>query len=304
MQYYRTLDRTFPTRPGSRLRIANRSGELTVIGEDREDISIAIQLSVDAENQREGDARIDAIHIPIAETDGDVEIGPPEYDESGGGVVLLGIRIGIGRGAPSINMVARVPRSCAVEAEQRSGPLRISGLGSGLRAESRAGQSQVSDVQGDVVFESRSGTTEIRKIEGDLEVGSRSGRLEIEDVQGHLTLRSRSGSVIVRDVTGELTLDGRSGRIQLEDVRGPVHVRSRAGSVELRGRIQWPVDIEIQSGSVKLAVTRDSAFFMDAETQHGSIRSELPVDYLDRPPAEAPTVRVRTQSGAVRVVAT
>jgi hypothetical protein len=303
VQYYRTLDRTFAAKPGSRLRIANRSGELTVIGEDREDISIAIQISVDAENQREGDARIDAIRIPITEVDGQVEVGPPEYDEQGGRVVLLGIRIGIGRGAPSINMVARVPRSCAVDAEQRSGPLRITGLGAGLRAESRAGQSQVSEVQGDVVFESRSGTTEIREIEGDLQVESRSGRLEIEDVQGRLTLRSRSGSVIVRDVTGELTLDGRSGRIQLEDVRGPVHVRSHAGAVELRGRIQWPVDIEIHSGSVKLAVTRDSAFFMDAETLHGSIRSELPVDYLERPPAEAPTVRVRTHAGPVRVVA-
>jgi DUF4097 and DUF4098 domain-containing protein YvlB len=125
----------------------------------------------------------------------------------------------------------------------------------------------------------------------------------VEGVQGRLTLRSRSGSVVVRDVEGELTLEGRAGRIQLDDIRGPVQVRSHAGAVELRGRIQWPVDIEIHSGSVKLAVTRDSSFFMDAETHHGSIRSELPVDYLERPPVDAPVVRVRTYAGPVRVVA-
>ncbi len=306
MQYYRTIEETFPAAESGRLRISNRSGELTVLGEDREDIALAVQLSVDADNEREGNRALDAIRIPMTAAGGSVEVGPPDFEDRRSTVVVLGVRIGglhLGGVGTRVNMVARVPRGCVVVAEQRSGPLRVSGLSAGLRAESRAGHSEVAEVTGDVVLESRSGTTEVRKVVGDLNVESRSGRLEVESVTGQTVLRSRSGNVFIRDVGGGLSVESRSGRVQMEDVRGPVQVRAHAGAVEFRGRVQRPVDIEVHSGHVKLAVTRDSHFFMDAETNVGSIRSELPVDYLERPPEDAPVVRVRTHAGAVRIVA-
>ncbi|MEX2373889.1 MAG: DUF4097 family beta strand repeat-containing protein, partial [Dehalococcoidia bacterium] len=137
-----------------------------------------------------------------------------------------------------------------------------------------------------------------------LEVESRSGRLEVEGVSGKTTVRSRSGSVVISDIDGPLVVESRAGRIQIEDARGAMRIRSHAGAVEVRGRVVQPIDIELHSGHVKLAVTRDSAFFMDAETHVGSVRSELPVNYLDGPPSDdAPVVRVRTHTGAVRVVA-
>ncbi len=78
---------------------------------------------------------------------------------------------------------------------------------------------------------------------------------------------------------------------------------SASGSVEFRGRVAQPISMEVTAGSVRLAVSRDSGFFLDAESRAGSVRSELPVGYLERPPKDAPTVRVRTQSGTIRVVA-
>jgi len=305
VQYYRNIERTFPAQDSKRLRIANRSGELTVIGEDRQDISLSLQVAVDADNEREGERLLDSIHVPMAAAGGGVEVGPPEFEERRGTVVVLGLRIGslsLGGSGTRLNMVARVPRACAVTAEQRSGPLRVSGLQAGLRAESRNGHSEVTEVAGDVALETRSGTTEVRKVRGDLAVEARSGRLEVESVTGHTRLRSRNGNVLIRDIGGELEVESRSGRVQIDDVRGPVQVRAHSGAVEFRGRIQHPVDIEVHSGLVKLAVTRDSRFFMDAETHVGSIRSELPVDYLERPPEDAPVVRVRTHAGAVRIV--
>ncbi len=305
MQYYRTIERTFPPEDSKRLRISNRSGEMTVLGEDREDIALTVQLAVDADGEREGERRLDAIAIPLAHAGGGVEVGPPEFEDRRSTVTVLGLKIGslnLGGAGTRVNMVARVPRSCVVTAEQRSGPLRVSGLHAGLRAESRAGHSEVAEMSGDIVLETRSGTTEVRKVDGDLTVEARSGRLEVESVTGETRLRSRSGNVLVRDIGGLLSVESRSGRVQMEDVRGPVEVRAHSGAVEFRGRIQHPVDIEVHSGLVKLAVTRDSQFFMDAETHVGSIRSELPVDYLDEPPAEAPVVRVRTHAGAVRIV--
>jgi hypothetical protein len=306
VQYYRTIERSFAVAGQSALSIANRSGELTVIGEDREDIAIAIQLAVSADSEREGRQQLDAMEVPMQESGGHVQVGPPSAEAAGKGmsgtVTIFGIRVGIGAPDTRLDMVARVPRRCLTSAEHRSGPLRITGIHADVTAQSQAGRCEIAEIDGSLRLDSRSGTVEVRAVTGDVSIDSRSGRVEVEDIGGHAQVRSRSGSVSVRDVEGAARIESRSGRVQVEDVRGPVAARAHSGAFEYRGRIAQPMDIDVYSGAVRLAVTRDSAFYMDAETHVGSIRSELPVDYLSRPPEDAPTVRVRTHAGAIRIV--
>jgi hypothetical protein len=305
MQYYRTIERTFRAGERPSLKASNRRGELVIVGEDREDIAFTAQLAVQADSEREGNDQLDRIQIPMNEVDGRVEIGPPLYDETSfGGVTLFGFRVPMTLGfGTRVDMQVRVPRRCAVDVVHRSGALRISGLHGATKAENRTGHAEIRDIQGDVRLDSRSGGVEVQDVRGNVEIDSRSGKVEIEDIAGTLRLVSRSGSVTVRKVTGRVSVQGRSGRLRLEDVTGPVELTAQAGAVEYRGRVQAPITIDVTSGSVRLAVSRDSAFYMDAESRIGSVRSELPVGYLERPPEDAPTVRVRTQTGSIRVVA-
>jgi len=305
VQYHRTVECTFEVGPRPTLRVANSRGELVVVGEDREDIVLVAQLSTDADSEREGEARLDAIRLPTHQAGDIVTVGPPEHDESPtGAVTIFGFRVGVGWGSGTrVAMQLRVPRECTVHAAHRSGTLRAHGLHADLHIESRSGRVEVGDIRGNVRIEARSGGTEARDITGNLTVDVRSGKVEVEQVTGDVRLETRSGSLTARDITGPISIRGRSGRIRLEDVDGRFEVSTTSGSVEYRGRVAHPGTINVHHGSVRLAVTRDSGFYMDAESHNGSVRSELPVDYLERPPADAPTVRVRTHNGSIRVVA-
>jgi hypothetical protein len=304
VQYYRTIERTFEAGERPSLRIANRAGELTVIGEDRADIALKVQVAVEAVGPAEGEARLDQVAIPMSESSGRVEIGPPEHEEPElAGMRVFGIKIGIhGLRGTRIDMQVRVPRDCSVEVSHRSGPLRVVGVRRGVRAESRSGRTEIQDIVEDVFLESRSGASEISKVRGRLYVDSRAGKVEVEDIEGDVKVVGRSGMVSVRQVRGNVSVATRAGRIQLEDVQGAVEAQGHSGTFEYRGRIEHPMTIELHSGAVRLGVTAASSFYLDAETHAGSIRSELPVDYVKPPEPGAPTVRVRTHAASIRVV--
>lgn len=310
MQYYRTIERSFAAGTTPLLRIANRRGDLSIIGEDREDIAFTAQIAVSADNQREGEERLDAIEIPVSQDGDTIVIGEAagEDDEPAGVRFFrqgwhFGIRVGLQMSDTRIDMVARVPRRCRVEASHRSGPARLSGLHASVTVDARSGRTDVREVRGPVRVEGRSGAIEVRDIIGDLAIVSRSGRVEVEEVEGNVALRSRSGHVSIAEVRGRVSVESRSGRVTLRSIDGETRVSSSSGAVEWRGAVRAPLSIEAKTGLIRLAVERGAGFYIDAETRHGSVRSELPVDHLEQPRPDAPVVRLRAQTGAIRIVA-
>jgi DUF4097 and DUF4098 domain-containing protein YvlB len=302
MQYYRTIEHTFEVDHGAELQVENRRGEILITAEERDDIAFIGQLIVNADSERDGEERLDAIELPIAATPSHVSIGPPSYDERTA-LSIFGISLQVPRSGTRVDMQLRVPRHVRVRSMSRSGVSRISGLGDTVFVGSRSGRVELRDIDGDVTVEGRSGGIEVRDVRGDIEVDNRSGKIEVEGVEGAVKVRTRSGATAVQQVTGAVDVQSRSGRLRLGDIGGEVEAHNRSGSVEYRGAIRSPMNIELASGSVRLALPRDAAFWMDAETRAGSIRSELPVDYLKEPDETAPTVRIRTLSGSIRVVA-
>jgi hypothetical protein len=308
MDYHRTLHRTFEAGDRPTLRIANRSGEISVIGEDRTDIELVAQFTASADSEAEGERRLDAMQLPISEEDGVVEIGPPDFGDAAAsgdaGIRIFGIRVGLAlSGGFRGDMQVRVPRKCRLEAHERSGRLRVTGVEESVRVETRSGRTELSSIGGDVHFEGRSGAVEVRAVTGDLRAEVRSGRIEVEGVIGDVELRTRSGRIQVRDVEGRVVAQSHTGRVRVEDVNGPLTLSASTGAVEYRGRIVHTSSFDVARGTVRLAVTQDSSFFLDAETERGTVTADLPVNYMERPPEDAPTVRVRTGRGTVRIVA-
>ncbi len=302
MQYYRTIEHTFEVDQGAELQVENRRGEIVIVAEDRDDITFTGQLVVNADSQRDGEERLDAIQLPITATRTQVTIGPPVYDEQTA-LSIFGISVHLPRMGTRVDMQLHVPRHVRVRALSRSGVTRVSGLEESVYVGTRSGRIELSDIVGGVKIEGRSGGVELRDIKGRVEVGNRSGKIEIEGVEGDVYVKTRSGSISVQRATGNVEVHARSGRLRMEDIDGEVEATNGSGRIEYRGGIGGPMSLDLVSGSVRLAVARDASFWMDAETRSGSIRSELPVDYLKEPDESAPTVRVRTRSGSIRVVA-
>lgn len=300
MQLQRTIEEHAVT--PRRLVAENRAGDLVIVGEERGDVLVTAQVTVEAEDEREGRARLAAVRLPVAGSKDGLTVGPPELPRDEPPLVHVLRHLGINKGTRIAIRIA-VPMDVAVRAVQRAGSVRVTGLRSGVEVEVYAGAAHVSDVTGRVRVVTRLGSATLADIRGDASVDSRAGRVQVDRVGGALLVSARRGSVVARNIGDTVDIDARGGKVVLEDIRGAARVRTRAGSVEWRGKVSAPVDLESRAGGVRLAVTPDSAFWVDAEAHAGSVRSELPVDYLRKPDAKAPTVKLRAHAGVIRIVA-
>lgn len=300
MQYSRSIEEHAAT--PRRLIVEDRAGELVIVGEDRQDVLITAQVTVHADDEREARERLAAVRLPIAGSRDTLTVGPPELPPGEPPLMQVLRHFGIQRGT-QISIRIAVPQSVLVRAVQRAGSLRVSGIEGPCEVEVHAGPVQVSDIRGALRVETRIGSTRLADIGGDVLVDSRAGRVLADRIGGSFRVTARRGTVIARGVGGAVDIDARGGKVVLEDVAGAARVRTRAGSVEWRGKIGAPVDLESRAGSLRLAVTPESAFWVDAEAHAGSVRSELSVDYLRKPDAGAPTAKLRAHAGVIRIVA-
>ncbi len=300
MEYTRSLERNFPMPAGGLLRVQNRRGETVIRGEDREDIVVTAQIRINAMTRREAEDRFDAFELPMGETGRAIEIGPPRYDEPHP-AVLLGFSFSRFMKGPRLDLLIRVPREIQIEAENQTGSLRVDGIVGRCSLGTQRGTVEALNIEGELKIEGKTGRVEARHINGPLTIEARSGKVTVEDVRGDVEISTSTGSVEIADVVGECRAKTRTGRIRLHDVDGPMQLRAKTGSVEYTGRMVHDANIRVRTGAVLLAITRDSAFFIDAETRTGPVSADLPVNYLEEPPEDAATVRVRTTTGAIRI---
>jgi len=216
--------------------------------------------------------------------------------------VVFGISLGRFMRGPRLDLVIRTPRQVEVQAETQTGTVELAQISGGVRAGSQRGTITVSDVAGRVRVEGRTGRVQVQRVEGPVSVDARSGRVSVEEVTGAVSAMTSTGRIEVRQVRGECRAETRTGKVSVSDVDGALTLSTQTGALEVRGRIAHDANLRVRTGSITLAVTRDSAFFIDAETRTGSVTADLPVNYLSEPPADAPTVRARAVTGSIRVV--
>jgi putative adhesin len=147
----------------------------------------------------------------------------------------------------SLDLIVEVPKTLALDVEDRSGDLEIRGVGqldlvdhSGdvtiedvggrLRVHDGSGELRIRDVRGDVTLEDGSGGVHLQTIRGSVTVDrDGSGEFEAENVTGSVRIASKgSGSVDVAHVGGDFVVNRKgSGSIEHRDVRGRVDVPER-----------------------------------------------------------------------------
>jgi DUF4097 and DUF4098 domain-containing protein YvlB len=265
MEFLRTLTRDFEVGDKAELAIDNRAGMVTARSEDTKRVRVEIVARLWAESEDEADDQME--------------------------LVARGVR------QESKRVIIRAP------ALPQSSLFMLFGRGSRIEYQVTAPRSSTGTVL------SRSGRVEIENLAGPLSVEARSGRVAVRQIRGDTRIVSRSGSVQaasigvrVSDCAGSAIVVSRSGSVQIEDVGGSIKIESHSGSVRYEGAVRGDFDINVRSGSMRLSVDSDSSFFLDAESAHGAVRSDMP---LRRGGAAAraggPTVRVRTRSGSIHI---
>lgn len=297
MEYIRTFNKEFDV--GDRLELSadTRAGSLTVRGEDTQTARIEVVARLWAEDAAEADAQADLIERGISHSGGRLVIKAPTLLRPGPFLIF-------GR-SPRIDYQVTVPRATDASIVNRSGRVEVERIAGPLVLESRSGRVSVREIGSDAKVASRSGTVQIESIAGTLSVESRSGTVRVRACEQDANVVARSGTVQIEDIGGALKLDSRSGMVNLSDVKGSVTVHTASGSVRYEGRVGGPFDIDVVSGSVRLHVDPDSRFFLDAESAHGSVQSDLPPlrkgSQRGGEGEGGPTLRVRTRSGSIHI---
>lgn len=141
----------------------------------------------------------------------------------------------------SIDYEIKAPASVALNLRSGSGDLEVDGLGRFLAASTGSGSIRSHGVHGPATLDSGSGDVEL-------------------DETGMGDVKARSGS----------------GNIHVHGINGALAARTGSGDIEADGHLHGPSTLSSGSGGVRLLVTPDSRFNLEASTGSGDLRVHLP----------------------------
>jgi hypothetical protein len=145
----------------------------------------------------------------------------------------------------SLDLVVEVPKTLALDVEDRSGDLEIRGVGQ-LDLVDHSGDATIEDVGGRLRVHDGSGELRIRDVRGDATIDDGSGGVYLHTIRGSVTVeRDGSGEFEAENVTGSVRIASKgSGSVDVAHVGGDFVVdRKGTGSIahrDVRGRVEVP----------------------------------------------------------------
>lgn len=115
----------------------------------------------------------------------------------------------------------------------------------------------------------------------DLNVETDLGSIKIKGLElNELKAESSLGAIYVEDVSSmKNKYSADLGAIKTKNIQGDLEAKTSLGSIELDyDDLNWDIDAESDSGSIKVILPKNSSFILDAKTDLGSIKSNFPLD--------------------------
>lgn len=297
MDFTRSVVREFDTAEKAVLHLEARSGTVTVESHGQQKVLVEAVVHVWADDAAEADEAITLVDRGMSQDEQQrVIVRAPSLPQSEGWSFW-------GKRGARVDYNVLVPVRTAVRVLSRSGRVGIARTEGRVHVESGSGRIALEEITGEVAVVSRSGGVSIARIIGDVTAEGRSGKMEVRDITGKLSLQCRSGGIEVRDVTGDMEIRGHTGTVSIENAHGGVFARAHTGVVRYRGRIEGDIALSAHTGSIMLAIDPAQGFFLDAESDTGTVRSDLPPRRASAAPSEGPAykVRLRTHTGSIRI---
>ena len=304
-RYRRTFSRTIPTGDRADLRIENRNGQTRVRAHDGDDVVINVAAEFWAESAEEAEREMERIAAGITAQGETIEVRAPEHEWSpfqlfgwpgfrrhvhAGGVAVDvevgdgGVDLDVDVWHATVDYDISAPTNTSLKASARNGHIEVSGLRGPVEAETRNGHVAVADAARDVTAATRNGHITLARCGAAASANSRNGRIGIESAEGPVAVETRNGMV------------------EISDAGAAVRASTHNGALRYRGAVRGDFSLETSNGSVMLTVPADSRFEIDAESRHGSVRSDLTVrEQAVGANGARPKVHIRTGFGSIRI---
>lgn len=134
----------------------------------------------------------------------------------------------------------------------------------------------------------RDGSITVERVDGRLELRTDDGSVRVSEAAGDLLIVTRDGSIVLERVAGRIDARTGDGGIRVTGAPPALQLETRDGSVVVRAEpdtvMQEDWSVRTGDGSVVVELPAGFGAEIDAETQDGSVRSEL--DLTGAPAAE------------------
>jgi DUF4097 and DUF4098 domain-containing protein YvlB len=196
-----------------------------------------------------------------------------------------------------------VPRQMDVDVYTENGGVSVMEVEGAVEAETWSGNIELRDTLGPATVTTSNGSLQLLGLEGSIEAESGNGSCTVRGVQGHVRLRTTHGDVRVTGAEGTVKARSHSGNLELRQVSGGVTLETVAGDIDAtldrvdaasslitrRGAIRLAcaratasINAESLDGDITLALPSEFAGKIDAGTDEGDVRCELPIDPAQR----------------------
>lgn len=250
------------------------SGEVTIIGEDRDDVAAA--LTVVSNGQDEAQAKQLAAEAALKVSRfADSVVLAYAFPEPGRQEPALTLRVparmrvqldGRGSGGATVTGVASVTLA------RTTGRLDVKGIIGLVKGEHRGGALTIDGAQTLDLY-AVSSETVIANVREHVQINARGGEARIEKTAGRVSINAGDAQIRVDGPTGELRAEMNGAELDLRDVSSAIDVDARSTPVSIAWARAATSKIQLRDGSAELTLPADAATYsLDARTSSGELR--------------------------------
>jgi DUF4097 and DUF4098 domain-containing protein YvlB len=162
------------------------------------------------------------------------------------------------------------------------GPRRESFTGFGVYRSTSARLTVFVPERVELLARSGDGSIRAERVNGRLELRTQDGSIRVSHVSGDIVLNTGDGSIVVEKADGELSLETGDGGVNVSGTFKALKMRTGDGSIVCRAdpgtamTDDW--EITTGDGGVSLYLPARFSANLDAHTNDGTIRNDLPIE--------------------------
>jgi len=229
------IDKTLAAKGVTSITIENQSGEVTILGWDKNEVSVQGDLDDRAEQfifERNGS------HIEMS-----VEMPNSNHWGSSGSELTIHIPENIHVNFDGI--------STDVNIENLTGSTEVKTISGKIKAKNLQKHVELSSISGDVISENLSGDISLATISGGIEDEGSSGELQLQAVSGDISSKSSATEVSISNVSGETEVSlAEVDELKLSTVSSDAEIElflNDNGSVKFSS-VSGDLDVKFQKG--------------------------------------------------------
>lgn len=204
------------------------------------------------------------------------------------------------QGGDSVDILIGLPAGSQLQGESATAAFHCSGRLGKCHLKTGTGEIQLAET-GPVKLTTGAGDISLERATGDTELTAGSGAIWVGSIHGPATVKAANGDTRIGELTADLRISTANGAIVVDRAQAGVSAKTAKGDIQLGQLTRGAVTAQTGFGKVDLGVGQGVCAWLDLNTGHGTVRSELNASRPPEPGEETVEVHARSGFGDISV---